>query len=60
MTRQCPWCGRPMGRVPPLDDARVSHGICPACEAAHLPAPGRGDPGGVPEPDPPPDTRRPG
>jgi hypothetical protein len=37
MERQCAWCGRGLGRVPPLDDDRVSHGICAACEAAHFP-----------------------
>jgi hypothetical protein len=37
MICQCAWCRRRTGHVPPLDDTRVTHGICPACEAAHFP-----------------------
>lgn len=27
----CAWCKREMGEIPPLDDNRISHGICPEC-----------------------------
>jgi hypothetical protein len=31
MKRYCAWCRLDMGRKEPLDDPRVTHGICQAC-----------------------------
>ena len=31
MTRVCSWCGIPMGEKEPLEDTRITHGICGAC-----------------------------
>lgn len=43
MFRWCSYCQRLMGESEPLDDYRLSHGICAACEpglaAGHQPAP---------------------
>ena len=33
----CAWCGAHLGELPTL--ARISHGICPTCEAKTFPAP---------------------
>jgi hypothetical protein len=35
MLRQCAWCGQSLGMAEPLDDPRVTHGICLAC-AEHV------------------------
>jgi hypothetical protein len=33
---QCAWCAKPLPDKPPLDDPRVSHGICDdCCEQQH-------------------------
>jgi len=31
MIRRCAWCGKDMGEKEPLDDQRVTHGICQEC-----------------------------
>ena len=31
MIRQCAWCNKNMGEVEPLEDKRITHGICPDC-----------------------------
>ena len=31
MRKRCSWCQKDMGVKPPLEDNRISHGICPAC-----------------------------
>jgi hypothetical protein len=31
MIRICAWCDTRMGEVPPLEDERATHGICPRC-----------------------------
>ena len=31
MKRYCAWCRLDMGRKEPLDDPRVTHGICQVC-----------------------------
>jgi hypothetical protein len=28
----CAWCGEDLGEKDPLDDKRISHGICPECK----------------------------
>jgi hypothetical protein len=44
MQRRCAWCGVDMGRKEPLDDDRVTHGLCPPCSKtafrSAVPAPG--------------------
>ncbi len=37
MRSECAWCGRRIEEVPPFEDDRVTHGICPACAAKRLP-----------------------
>lgn len=32
MIRICSYCTRPMGEKEPLDDKRISHGICEKCD----------------------------
>ena len=32
MIRQCAWCKKLMGSVPPLHDTAITHGICKECE----------------------------
>lgn len=32
MLRWCSWCQKFMGETPPLDDYRISHGLCRDCE----------------------------
>lgn len=34
MIRICAWCSRFLGEIPPLDDDRLTHGICDACVSA--------------------------
>ena len=36
MRRKCGWCGVGMGRSEPLDDERLTHGICLACSERML------------------------
>jgi len=36
MKKACAWCGQPQGEVEPLDDRRVTHGICPSCYKKQL------------------------
>ncbi len=36
MIRQCAWCRRVIGEVPPLQDDSVTHGLCPECFAGLL------------------------
>lgn len=36
MKRICAWCQRELGEVAPLDDPRVTHGICAECSARRL------------------------
>lgn len=36
MKRVCAWCGLPMDEVEPLEDERISHGICPTCEKRQI------------------------
>ena len=31
MIIQCAWCGEEMGEKEPLDDPRITHGICEGC-----------------------------
>jgi hypothetical protein len=31
MTRECAWCRECLGQVAPLEDSRLTHGICAAC-----------------------------
>jgi hypothetical protein len=31
MVRQCAWCNRVLGHVPPLEDDAVTHSVCPEC-----------------------------
>ena len=31
MIRICAWCKRPMGEKEPLDDKRITHGMCEKC-----------------------------
>jgi len=31
MIRQCAWCCRVLGLIPPLEDDSVTHGLCPEC-----------------------------
>ena len=31
MKIECAWCQKPMGEKDPLNDERVSHGICKQC-----------------------------
>ena len=38
MTRVCSWCGKSMGEKEPLEDKRITHGICGACEQLVLEA----------------------
>ena len=33
MIKQCAWCGDYMGEIEPLDDKRITHGICAYCSA---------------------------
>ena len=32
MVKRCAWCGRDLGKVGPLNDESVTHGICSECE----------------------------
>jgi len=32
MKIQCAWCGKDLGEKEPLDDGRVTHGICQECK----------------------------
>ena len=32
MLIQCAWCGEEMGEKEPLDDERITHGICEECQ----------------------------
>jgi hypothetical protein len=48
MTVVCAWCGTFQCRIEPLDDPRVSHGICLECYKRAFPS--------LPIPDPPPET----
>lgn len=36
MTILCAWCGLNMGQKEPVQDRRVSHGMCPECEEKQL------------------------
>jgi hypothetical protein len=36
MTRECAWCKQGLGEALPIDDPRITHGICPACSRAML------------------------
>lgn len=51
MIRLCAWCNCVLGRTSPVEDGKVSHGICLACQQALLeeePAePGAGAPNPV-------------
>jgi phage FluMu protein Com len=31
MTIRCAWCGKLLGFKAPLNNNKISHGICPAC-----------------------------
>jgi len=31
MIIQCSWCKRKMGEKPPIEDKRITHGICSEC-----------------------------
>ena len=31
MERFCAWCGKYMGKKPPLDDKTATHGMCESC-----------------------------
>ena len=33
MSTVCAWCTKILGAIAPLDDLRISQGICPACDA---------------------------
>lgn len=33
----CAWCGADLGQKEPIEDKRVSHGICKSCEAKVFP-----------------------
>lgn len=39
MTRLCAWCCRVLGEIAPLEDASVTHGLCPECHAKMLALP---------------------
>ena len=36
MTRVCSWCGKSMGEKEPLEDKRITNGICGACQSLVL------------------------
>jgi hypothetical protein len=36
MTRVCAWCHTWMGEKAPLEDRRITHGICPRCNAVQI------------------------
>jgi hypothetical protein len=38
MIRQCAWCCRVLGLIPPLEDQSVTHGVCPECNRKLLEA----------------------
>jgi hypothetical protein len=31
MTRQCAWCKKSLGEKAPMEDERITHGICLGC-----------------------------
>jgi len=33
----CAWCGKELGEKEPLEDKRITHGICPECLAKYFP-----------------------
>jgi len=33
----CAWCGKDLGEKEPLEDKRITHGICEECEAKNFP-----------------------
>jgi hypothetical protein len=33
MSMICAWCTKVLGAIAPLDDTRISHGICATCDA---------------------------
>jgi hypothetical protein len=35
MIRQCAWCRQVLGKIAPLEDESVTHGLCAECHA-HL------------------------
>lgn len=36
MLVKCAWCGADKGEIEPLEDKRVSHGICIPCKEKYL------------------------
>ena len=38
MIRQCAWCNRILGPAAPLEDASITHGMCPDCHHKELAA----------------------
>lgn len=36
MIRQCAWCLKMMGEVAPLQDKRITHGMCEECNVQVL------------------------
>ena len=36
MIRECAWCNKNMGEIAPIEDKRITHGICPECLKSQL------------------------
>ncbi len=36
MFRKCAWCQKDLGEIEPLDDKRVTHGICGPCSISEM------------------------
>ena len=40
MIRWCSWCDKKLGEIEPLEDKRITHGICKECRDKHFPKQG--------------------